>query len=124
MAEVVDGKLVALKLTRAQAARLRRITKALTGLGPCLQGSLVVRRGTCGKDNCACHGDPPRLHGPYRSWTRKVEGKTVTRVLSEEEFQTFGELFANEQRLRELMEELRALGLEIVEGNTRPVRSR
>jgi hypothetical protein len=21
--------------------------------------------------NCACHADPPRLHGPYRQWTRK-----------------------------------------------------
>ena len=27
---------------------------------------------------CRCKGDPPRLHGPYYLWTRKVAAKTVT----------------------------------------------
>src|SRR3989304_1371233 len=34
---------------------------------------------------CRCHPAPAARHGPYYIWTRKVAGKTVTRMLSEEQ---------------------------------------
>ena len=58
------------------------ITAAITALGPPLPGSLVERRTTCGNKGCRCHADPPQLHGPYLTWTRKVDNKTVTRTLT------------------------------------------
>jgi hypothetical protein len=33
-------------------------------IGFALPGSMAVRNDPGGKDNDACHGDPPRLHGP------------------------------------------------------------
>jgi len=39
----------------------------------------------CGKPTCACRDDPPSLHGPYIQWTRTLNGKTVTRYLSEDQ---------------------------------------
>ena len=37
-----------------------------------LPGSITQRRTRCGRDGCACRADPPRPHGPYWQWTRKV----------------------------------------------------
>lgn len=103
----------------SQAKRLAAIRRELADLGPCLPGSMVVRTGRCGKASCACHGDPPRLHGPFRSWTRKVAGKTVTRLLTEEQLADYDELFANHRRLKVLVGELEALSLAIVERDPR-----
>ncbi len=36
---------------------------------------------SCGKPGCACKALPPRLHGPYYQWTRKVDGKTAELML-------------------------------------------
>src|SRR5665811_2578128 len=66
----------------------------------------------CGKPGCACKADPPKLHGPYVTWTRKVEGKTVTRRLSAEQLERYRPWFENRRRLRELTGELEALSLE------------
>ena len=65
--------------------RRAKIAAAITALGPPLPGSLVERRTRCGNTGCRCHADPPQLHGPYLTWTRKVENKTVTRTLNPEQ---------------------------------------
>jgi hypothetical protein len=57
------------------------IAAAITALGPPMPGSLVERPTTCGNHGCRCHADPPQMHGPYLTWTRKVENKTATRTL-------------------------------------------
>lgn len=105
--------------TRPHLDALERIRAELSALGPCLPGSVVVRTGRCGKTACSCRADPPRLHGPFRSWTRKVDGKTMTRLLSEEQLADYEELFANHRRLKALVKELEDLGLAIVERDPR-----
>jgi hypothetical protein len=89
-------------------------------MGPALPGSVEVRRTRCGKSNCACKGDPPRLHGPYNVWTRKVAGRTVTRVLTDEQLAAYQPLFENHKRLRALVSELCDLTLAAVAND--PVR--
>ena len=115
----MPGKLFGVELTKRQAARLERITGELATLGPCLPGSVVVRTGRCGKAACSCRADPPRLHGPFRSWTRKIAGKTVTRLLSEEQLDDYQVLFDNHRRLKELVVELEVLSLAIVDADPR-----
>ena len=66
----------------AQLAARDRITAQLAQAGFALPGTLTVRTYACCKPNCRCHADPPRLHGPYAEWTRKIGGKTVTRRLT------------------------------------------
>ena len=69
----------------------------------------------CGKPGCPCHADPPRLHGPYAEWTRKIAGKTITRRLTPAELAEYQPLFDNAKKLRALLAELQDLTLEIIE---------
>ncbi|MDA8355489.1 MAG: hypothetical protein M0Z95_04130 [Actinomycetota bacterium] len=104
-----------MKVDRSQRAKQRRLASALGEIGFALPGSLTVRAYRCGKQNCRCRGEPPQLHGPYAFWTRKIDGKTVTRMLSEEELADYQPLFDNARRLRELMSELHKLSLQLIE---------
>jgi hypothetical protein len=65
--------------------RYRQLQTALSGIGYFRRGTLLKRYMSCGKAGCACQASPPRLHGPYYQWTRKVDGKTVTVRLSSEQ---------------------------------------
>jgi hypothetical protein len=93
----------------ARAAIAARLGEA----GFALPGSLLERTARCGKTNCACRADPPRLHGPYHQWTRKIDGRTATINLTDEQLERYGPWFAEAQRLRRLLNELEALSLRI-----------
>jgi uncharacterized protein DUF6788 len=101
-----------------QAAR-DRIATELAAAGFALPGTLTVRAYACGKPSCRCHAEPPRLHGPYAEWTRKIGGKTVTRRLSPAELTEYQPLFDNAKKLRALLAELQDLTLEIIEADSR-----
>ena len=96
-----------------------RIAAALGDVGFALPGSVAIRSYRCGKGNCACHGDPPRLHGPSIQWTRKVDAKTVIRVLSEEQWSDYEAWLENARRPRALVTESERLSLEIFEKDGR-----
>ena len=76
-----------------------------------LPGSVLVRMMGCGKPGCGCKADPPRLHGPYIQWTRKIGGRSRTRRLTQEELDRYQPWFDNASRLRELIGELETLCL-------------
>jgi Family of unknown function (DUF6788) len=109
--------------TPAQQARAAaiaaEITARLAGLTFALPGTLADRMTRCGHPGCRCHADPPRLHGPYHQWTRKKNGKTATRILTDEQLADYGPWFGNHKRLRELLAELEALSLDIAEADPR-----
>jgi len=105
--------------TTAQRAALAKITAEIAAAaGPALPGTLTVRAYACGKPNCRCHADPPRLHGPYAEWTRKIGGTTVTRRLTPRELAKYQPLFDNARKLRALLTELQDLTLEIVQADS------
>jgi uncharacterized protein DUF6788 len=105
----------------AQQAALARITAEISAAaGPALPGTLTVRAYACGKPSCRCHADPPRLHGPYAEWTRKIGGKTVTRRLTPRELAEYQPLFDNARKLRVLLAELQGLTLQIIEAGSPP----
>jgi hypothetical protein len=85
-------------------------------------GTLSERYLTCTHAGCHCHDDPPQLHRPYWYWTRKVDAKTVTKLLSPEQVAEYQEWFDNRKRLRELVGELESLGLDIIEADPRTPR--
>ena len=98
----------------AQQAALDTITAGLAAAaGPALPGTLTVRAYACGKPNCRCHADPPRLHGPYAEWTRKIGGKTIPRRLTPAELAEYQPLFDNAKKLRALLAGLQDLTLQI-----------
>ena len=103
----------------AQRRALARLSEALSQVGFILPGTVAVRSYRCGKSNCACHADPPRLHGPYLQWSRQVDGKTVHANLSEDQLADYQAFFDNARRLRRLIDELETLSLAIVESDPR-----
>ena len=105
---------------QAQAAAIAaEITARLAGLPFALPGTLADRMTRCGYPGCRCHADPPRRHGPYHQWTRRKNGKTATRILSDEQLADYGPWFGNHKRLRELITELEELSLAIAEADPR-----
>ena len=94
---------------RSQEAIARRLSEA----GFALPGSLVERTARCGKPNCRCKAEPPRLHGPYHQWTRKIDGKTATVNLTDEQVERYRPWLAEAQRLRALLNELEVLTLRV-----------
>jgi hypothetical protein len=94
---------------------LTELRAQLAEIGPVLPGTINIATNRCGKPNCACHHDPPRLHGPYITWTRKVKGKTVTRRLSTEQLERYQPWFENNRRLRQLINEIEARSLDAAE---------
>lgn len=105
--------------TATQRRAQRRIAQRLSELGFVLPGSLATRMARCGKPNCRCHADPPALHGPYNSWTRKVNNKTVTRVLTDEQLGDYQPWFDNARDLRHLIGKLEALSIQIIDNDPR-----
>ena len=105
--------------TPSQQAEARRIARALAQTDFVLPGTLTERMTRCGRPNCRCHAAPPVLHGPYHQWTRKVGGKTVTRLLTDDQLADYGPWFANQRRLRALVTELETLSLAIAEADPR-----
>ena len=103
-----------MKVDPRRAAKQSRIARSLGQIGFALPGSLTVRAYPCGKRNCRCKAEPPQLHGPYAFWTRKIDGKTVTRLLSDDELAELKPWFDNARRLRELTSQLQELTLELV----------
>jgi hypothetical protein len=104
---------------QAQARQIAAELAAIAASGKVLPGSITQRRTHCGHRNCACHADPPRLHGPYWQWTRKVAARTVGRWLSADQNQDYQAWIANDRRLRELLTRLEALGIAAFEADPR-----
>lgn len=105
--------------TRAKAARLAAEIAQVAHRGLALPGSLLERHTRCGRPGCRCSAEPAAPHGPYWSWTRKVQGKTRTRYLSAEQRADYEAWFDTAKRLRELLAELETLGLEVIEADPR-----
>jgi hypothetical protein len=109
--------------TPAQQARAEaiaaEITARLAGTGFALPGTLPDRLTRCGYPGCRCRADPPQPHGPYHQRTRKKNGRTSTRILSDDQLADYAPWFDNHKRLRELIAELEETSLDIAEADPR-----
>lgn len=111
-----------MRLDPDQRARARAIATELAAIartGKVAPGSITERHMRCGKTGCRCHADPPQLHGPYWSWTRKVKAKTVGRWLSREQADDYQLFFDNSHRARALVTELESIGLSVIDHDPR-----
>jgi hypothetical protein len=106
-------------VTKAELARLRREYRALQDqirrLGFIAPGSVLERYTVCGTPGCRCHANPPTRHGPYFQYTRKVDGKTLTRRLTPEQADRYREWIANRRRLDQLTEQMDQLSRQAAE---------
>lgn len=90
--------------------RHRALLAELTDLGLVLRGSIGLRLSRCGNPTCRCKADPPKLHGPYYKWTRKLAGKTVNATLSPEQAVRCIEWNRNMRKLDRIVRQLQGLG--------------
>jgi hypothetical protein len=104
---------------QAEAEKIAAELAAIARSGMVLPGSITQRRTRCGRRNCACHADPPRLHGPYWQWTRKIAAKTICRWLSADQHRDYQAWIDNDRRLRDLLGQLEALGAAALEADPR-----
>ena len=95
---------------QAEAEKIAAELAAIAATGMVLPGSITRRRTRCGRTGCGCHADPPRLHGPYWQWTRKIAAKTICRWLTADQHRDYTAWIDNDRRLRDLLARLEALG--------------
>ena len=76
------------------AARAARIAAGLAATGFALPGTLTVRIPAAGNPPAAATPTRP-AHGPYDQWTRKKDGKTVTRLLTDDQLAAWQPWFDN-----------------------------
>jgi len=111
----MDGNADKARPSAQDERRRAKIAAELAAIGLALPGTLTERHTRCSSPGCRCRAEPPVLHGPYYSWTRKIQGKTVTRTLSAEQAQRYGPWFDQARRLRALTAALEELSLAIAE---------
>ena len=97
------------------ALRHQQIQAELARIGITLPGSLTSRTTRCQRAGCHCRADPPVLHGPYPTWTRKAGARSITRTLTADDAERLRPYFAAHRRLRQLIAELEAVSIELAE---------
>lgn len=114
----------------AQRDEARQIANELAKIartGDVLPGSITQRLTRCGRPGCACQAEPPRRHGPYWQWTRKVANKTISKYLNTHQADECRRWVDNDRRLRELLARLEQIGIQRLDATTpktRPARGR
>lgn len=96
--------------TPSPEQRAAQIVAEIAALGPCLPGTISSRMLRCGNARCRCRDtDADQRHGPYLYWTRKISGKTASKLLSPQQAERYRPWLANNKRLHDLVRELEAL---------------
>ena len=93
----------------------QRIHDALGDIDYALPGSVTQRMMRCGSARCTrCKTAPPELHGPYLQWSRKVAGKTTSKLLTPDQVERYQPWLDNARQLHALVTELHDLTLRTV----------
>lgn len=93
-------------------ARYRDLAAQITRIGFTATGTVLRSRNVCGTSGCSCHTGPDRRHGPYWQYTRKVDGKTVTRRLADAQAALYTEWIANGRALRDLLAQMQQVSVQ------------
>ena len=94
-----------------------QLKRQLRGIGYICLGSIVQRWVACGKEACACHHDPAKRHGPYYQWTRKIRGRTQSRLIPESLIRQYREGMRNHRRVDRILERMREISLRAIEAD-------
>lgn len=82
------------------------LKEQIKSIGDMRPGSLVPRYRKCGKANCQCAKPGHPGHGPSYSLTRRVKGKTVTKIVAPDSADKAKGQIAEHQRFRRLCDKL------------------
>jgi hypothetical protein len=88
---------------RSDARRFRSLKQQILRLDYFCKGTVLKRRMKCGRQQCACHRDPAKRHGPYFECTYKVQNKTVNLKLYPEVVPLYRTAIRQYRRLKSLL---------------------
>lgn len=83
--------------------------KRLVDIGCICQGSIGKVFTRCGNDYCPCARDPNAKHGPYWLWTRKENGKTVSKRLDKKQVAMVKTFIKNHENLKKIIAKMKTL---------------
>jgi hypothetical protein len=95
--------------------RYTTLQNQLAQIGCICNGTVMQLYRKCGKPGCGCREDPQMRHGPYYIWTRKENGKTVTRSLSKEYAERCTEYIRNSRKMENILGEMKTVSTRIIE---------
>src|SRR5216110_3736249 len=75
MKAIAQTRLVA--MIRSDAQRFEDLKREIVQLDYFCKGTVLKRMMKCGNQQCACHRDPAKRHGPYFECTFKVQNTTA-----------------------------------------------
>ncbi|MDQ0095940.1 DUF6788 family protein [Paeniglutamicibacter psychrophenolicus] len=87
----------------AATAEYRELAACIGALGLIHHGSVVHRHAAAPTDGT----EKKTGRAPFYQWSSKVNGKTVTRTLSEEEANLYREWIENDRELRRIIKDMR-----------------
>ena len=93
--------------------RIATLKAQLMALGDLRPGSLSQQYNVCGTAGCQCKADPPRRHGPYYQVSFTWQGRSKSQFVRREHVATVRQHLRTYQRLRTLVEQWIAAGLEL-----------
>lgn len=93
----------------------RELAERVADIGFIAAGTITRRHTRCGKPGCRCQAQPPQPHGPYHQWTGKINGKTVTRRLTEAEADLYQQWITNDRTLHALIAQMRQVAAKATE---------
>lgn len=96
---------------RRERARFDALKQALAQIDFFLRGNLVPVYTRCNTKGCRCMATPPRPHGPYVQWTRKVAGKTVSVRIKPQQLALMKHWISNSRRLDRLIADMQKISL-------------
>jgi hypothetical protein len=101
--------------TESLEKKLHELKKQFDAVGIMIPGSIQMVYLKCGKKNCCCHQDKNNRHGPYYLWYRRINGKTATQSITEEDVQTYRMWIGNRELLESLFQKMVNLGADYAE---------
>lgn len=94
-------------------AKITQLKAELMTLGDLRPGTLSEQYNVCGTAGCQCKADPPRKHGPYYQVSFTWQGQSKTHFVRREHIATVRQQLRTYERLRDLVNDWIAAGLEL-----------
>ena len=91
-----------------------QLKKRIEKIGFICNGSVLSVYKTCGNSKCNCHKDKSKRHGPYNIWTKKIKGKTVTKLLTDEQAILCRECIKNMREIENILNQMKELSTDFV----------
>lgn len=91
------------------------ILKKIIELDYIAVGSIAKTFRPCGKENCKCKKDKKDWHGPYYIWTRKENGKTISRSMSKKQAMQCKNAIKNMKKLKVQIEKWKKITYDAID---------